>query len=240
MKLSDAIPADWKELLKEEIESDYFADLQEFLDEEWQNEVVYPPKEKIFNALDTTSLENVKVVLIGQDPYHGEGQAHGLCFSVPEGIKIPPSLRNIYKEMRSDLGLNPPDNGYLQTWAEQGVLMINTVLTVRSGQAKSHQKRGWEKFTDAIIRVVNAKANPSVFVLWGNDAIKKQALIDEDRHRVVSSVHPSPLSASRGFLGSKPFSKINQALVELNRQPMQWDSILPEDDSSISQAEFKF
>jgi uracil-DNA glycosylase len=233
MKLADAIPKDWKKLLKTEIESEWFEELQNFLEDEWQNETVYPPPEKIFNALRLTPLSEVKVLLLGQDPYHGEGQAHGLCFSVPDGIKIPPSLRNIYKEMRTDLNINPPDSGNLQAWAEQGILMLNTVLTVRSGEAQSHQKRGWERFTDAVIRQVSDKASASVFVLWGGSAQKKAPLIDDKRHHIICGVHPSPLSASRGFLGSRPFSKINQALLELKREPVVWDSI-------VSQAEFNF
>lgn len=233
MKLTDAIPDDWKELLEDEIESEWFADLQSFLDEEWQNETVYPPAEKIFDALRLTPLSEVKVLILGQDPYHGEGQAHGLCFSVPDGIKIPPSLRNIYKEMRTDLDINPPDSGNLISWAEQGVLMLNTVLTVRSGEAQSHQKRGWEKFTDAVIKQVSDKAKASVFVLWGGSAHKKVPLIDDKRHRVICGVHPSPLSASRGFIGSRPFSGINEALKSLGREPMVWDSI-------VSQTEFNF
>ena len=233
MKLTDAIPEDWKELLKDEIESDWFADLQSFLDEEWQNETVYPPAEKIFDALRLTPLSEVKILILGQDPYHGEDQAHGLCFSVPDGIKIPPSLRNIYKEMRTDLNINPPDSGNLISWAEQGVLMLNTVLTVRSGEAQSHQKRGWEKFTDAVIKQVSDKANASVFVLWGGSAQKKVPLIDDKRHHIICGVHPSPLSASRGFIGSRPFSGINEALKSLGREPMAWDSI-------VSQREFNF
>jgi len=232
MKLVDAIPDDWKKLLKTEIESKWFGELQSFLDEEWQNEIIYPPAEKIFAALSLTPLSEAKVLILGQDPYHGEGQAHGLCFSVPEGIKIPPSLRNIYKEMRADLDINTPDNGCLEAWAEQGVLMLNTVLTVRSGEAQSHQKRGWEKFTDAVIKQVSDKAKASVFVLWGGSAQKKVPLINE-RHQVICGVHPSPLSASRGFLGSRPFSKINEALKSLGREPMIWDSI-------VSQTEFDF
>lgn len=232
MKLTDAIPDDWKKLLKTELESECFGELQEFLDEEWQNETVYPPAEKIFAALSLTPVSDVKILLLGQDPYHGEGQAHGLCFSVPDGIKIPPSLRNIYKEMRTDLNINPPDSGNLKSWAEQGVLMLNTVLTVRSGEAQSHQKRGWEKFTDAVIKQVSAKAKASVFVLWGASAQKKVPLINE-RHHVICGVHPSPLSASRGFLGSRPFSGINEALKSLGREPMIWDSI-------VSQTEFNF
>ena len=233
MKLSNNIPDDWKKLLKTEIESEWFGELQNFLDEEWQNETVYPPAEKIFDALSLTPLSEVKVLILGQDPYHGEGQAHGLCFSVPDGMKIPPSLRNIYKEMRSDLNINPPDNGNLKSWAKQGILMLNTVLTVRSGEAQSHQKKGWERFTDAIIKRVSDKAEASVFVLWGGSAQKKAPLIDKKRHRVICGVHPSPLSASRGFLGSRPFSGINEALNSLDRNPVIWDSI-------VSQAEFNF
>jgi len=233
MKLTDAIADDWKELLKDEIESEWFGELQSFLDEEWQTATVYPPAEKIFDALALTPLSEVKVLILGQDPYHGEGQAHGLCFSVPDGIKIPPSLRNIYKEMRSDLNINTPDSGNLKSWAEQGVLMLNTVLTVRSGEAQSHQKRGWEKFTDAVIKLVSDHARASVFVLWGGSAQKKVPLIDANRHQVICGVHPSPLSASRGFIGSRPFSEINIALNNLGREPMIWDSI-------ISQAEFNF
>jgi uracil-DNA glycosylase len=233
MKLSTAIPEDWKKLLKAEVESDWFAELQNFLDEEWRNEMIFPPPEKIFNALHLTPVAEVRVLLLGQDPYHGEAQAHGLCFSVPEGIKIPPSLRNIYKEMRADLNVSTPDNGCLENWAKQGVLMLNTVLTVRAGEAQSHQKRGWEKFTDAVIKQVNAKSDPCVFVLWGGSAQKKLPLINQERHRVIASAHPSPLSASRGFLGSRPFTKINQALSELGRESIDW---LP----GNSQIEFKF
>lgn len=228
MELINAIPDDWKKLLKAEIESEWFADLRTFLETEWENETVYPPPEKIFSALQLTPLEKVRVLILGQDPYHGEGQAHGLCFSVPREIKIPPSLRNIYKEMRTDLNVCPPENGCLESWAEQGILLLNTVLTVRAGEAQSHQQQGWEKFTDAIIRETSAKANPSVFVLWGGSAQKKLPLIDQQRHRVITSAHPSPLSASRGFLGSRPFSKINEALVELQRPAIKWTSESPQ------------
>jgi uracil-DNA glycosylase len=233
VKLANAIPEDWKKLLKAEIESEYFAKLQAFLDREWKNENIYPPADKIFEALRLTTLSKVKVIILGQDPYHGKGQAHGLCFSVPEGIKIPPSLRNIYKEMRADLGINTPDSGYLESWAKQGILMLNTVFTVRAGEAKSHQKQGWEKFSDALIKQLSDKAKPSAFVLWGGDAQKKASLIDEKRHQVICGVHPSPLSASRGFLGSRPFSQINKALKNLKRENVNWDSI-------VSQTEFSF
>ncbi|MDD5729175.1 MAG: uracil-DNA glycosylase [Victivallales bacterium] len=222
MELANAIPDNWKKLLKAEIESEWFIELQVFLDAEWRRETVYPPREKIFSALRLTPPEAVKVLILGQDPYHGEGQAHGLCFSVPEGVRIPPSLRNIYKEMHTDLKVRPPEHGCLESWARQGVLLLNTVLTVRAGQAQSHQRRGWEKFTDAIIRQVNAQIQPGVFVLWGGPAQKKLPLIDRDRHRVICSAHPSPLSASRGFLGSRPFTKINQALTELRLPPVKW------------------
>ncbi|MDD5598230.1 MAG: uracil-DNA glycosylase, partial [Victivallaceae bacterium] len=208
-------------------------ELQNFLDTEWENETVYPPRGKIFNALSMTPLAKVKVVILGQDPYHGEGQAHGLCFSVPDGVKKPPSLRNIYKEMSADLKINAPDSGCLETWAEQGVLLLNTVLTVRAGQAQSHQKRGWEKFTYAVIKAVSYKAEPGVFVLWGGPARKKAVLIDENRHRIICGAHPSPLSASRGFMGSRPFSGINQALKNLQRKPVVWNS-------AVKQAEFVF
>ena len=233
MNLANAIPKDWRKLLKAEIEAEYFAQLQNFLDDEWQSQSIYPPADKIFEALKLSTLSKVKVIILGQDPYHGEGQAHGLCFSVPEGVKIPPSLRNIYKEMRADLGINTPNSGCLESWAKQGVLMLNTVFTVRAGEAKSHQKQGWEKFSDALIKQVSDKAKPSVFVLWGGDAQKKVGLIDEKRHQVICGVHPSPLSASRGFLGSRPFSRINKALKDLEREKISWDSI-------ISQTEFSF
>ncbi|MFA6716780.1 MAG: uracil-DNA glycosylase [Victivallaceae bacterium] len=233
LKLAEIIPEEWKKLLKNEIESDWFGELQNFLESEWQNETVYPPQEKIFNALGMTPLAKVKVVILGQDPYHGEGQAHGLCFSVPDGVKIPPSLRNIYKEMSADLKINAPDSGCLETWAEQGVLLLNTVLTVRAGQAQSHQKRGWEKFTDAVIKAVSDKAEPCVFVLWGGPARKKNVLIDENRHHIICGTHPSPLSASRGFMGSRPFSGINRALKNLQREPIVWNS-------AAKQAEFVF
>ncbi|MDD5698196.1 MAG: uracil-DNA glycosylase [Victivallaceae bacterium] len=233
MNLAEAIPEDWKRILKSELETAWFAELQTFLDQEWREQTVYPPPEKIFNALRLTPFDQVRVLLLGQDPYHGEGQAHGLCFSVPPGVKIPPSLRNIYKEMQSDLKFIPPDSGCLESWTKQGVLLLNTVLTVRAGEANSHQKRGWEKFTDAVIALVSARTESSVFVLWGGDARKKSALIDEKRHHLICTAHPSPLSATRGFFGSKPFSRINQALRDFNREPIVWNSTVSQAGGKI-------
>jgi uracil-DNA glycosylase len=216
------IPAGWKNVLSEEIEKDYFRRLDEFVSFEYENGTIYPEADNIFTALELTPFDSVKVLLLGQDPYHGEGQAHGLCFSVKPGIKVPPSLRNIYKELSADMNCPLPHHGSLKKWAGQGVLMLNTVLTVRAGLANSHRGRGWEDFTDAVIRAVNAKKSPVVFVLWGNPAKKKLPLIDRDRHHIISSAHPSPLSASRGFMGSRPFSKIN-LLLEKNRDiPVDW------------------
>ncbi|QSH41686.1 uracil-DNA glycosylase [Lentisphaerota bacterium ZTH] len=228
MDLCTAIPENWNALLQQELASDWFAKLQSFLDKEWQSEKIFPPQELIFNALETTSPEKVKVLILGQDPYHNDGQAHGLSFSVPEGIKLPPSLRNIYKEMAADIGITPPVAGNLRSWAEQGVLLLNAVLTVRAHKAASHQKKGWEKFTDAIIEKVNKNCDGVVFVLWGSYAQKKAPLIDENRHYIISSVHPSPLSAHRGFFGSKPFSKINAALERFGRKPVRWDAVSQE------------
>ncbi|MCP3965006.1 MAG: uracil-DNA glycosylase [Lentisphaerae bacterium] len=225
MNLCTAIPENWNALLQQEVASDWFADLQSFLDNEWRCETIFPPRELIFNALSTTSPENVKVLILGQDPYHDDDQAHGLSFSVPQGMKLPPSLRNIYKEMASDVGIEPPTTGNLEPWAEQGVLLLNTVLTVRAHQAASHQKKGWENFTDAVIKKVNDNYSGVVFVLWGSHAQKKIPLIDQSRHCVISSVHPSPLSAHRGFFGSKPFSKVNAALETFGRAPINWSAV---------------
>jgi uracil-DNA glycosylase len=222
LDLKTAIPECWRHLLDDELKTDWFCSLQAFLDDEWQNEQIFPPRELIFNALVSTPPDNVKVFLLGQDPYHDDGQAHGLCFSVPEGMKFPPSLRNIFKELEEDLSAKAPLSGCLQHWAEQGVLMLNTVLTVRAHQAASHQGKGWEQFTDAVIRIVNKKQEPVVFVLWGGHAQKKLSLIDQDRHIVVSSAHPSPLSAYRGFFGSRPFSKINSHLQDAGHEPIDW------------------
>lgn len=222
MSLKNLVPGAWQELLSAEYDKSYFPKLEEFLAEERATQTIYPPEEEVFSALQLTPYENVKVLILGQDPYHGPGQAHGLSFSVKDGIKIPPSLRNMYKELASDLECITPKHGTLTQWAEQGVLMLNAVLTVRHKTPNSHKSKGWEKFTDAIIKQVNAKEDKVVFVLWGGYAKKKARLIDEDRHVIISSAHPSPLSARHGFFGSKPFSKVNAALEEAGREPIDW------------------
>lgn len=213
---------DWNELLKDEFSKDYYLSLREFLKNEYTTKIIYPDKYDIFNALHYTSYKDVKVVILGQDPYHGPNQAHGLSFSVSPGVKIPPSLLNIYKELNSDLGCYIPNNGYLKKWADQGVLLLNTSLTVRAGEANSHKNKGWEIFTDKIISLINEKTDPIVFLLWGNNAINKKKLITNKQHLILSSTHPSPLSASRGFFGSKPFSKINKFLISVNKAPIDW------------------
>lgn len=213
---------DWNELLKDEFSKDYYLSLREFLKNEYTTKIIYPDKYDIFNALHYTSYKDVKVVILGQDPYYGPNQAHGLSFSVSPGVKIPPSLLNIYKELNSDLGCYIPNNGYLKKWADQGVLLLNTSLTVRAGEANSHKNKGWEIFTDKIISLINEKTDPVVFLLWGNNAINKKKLITNKQHLILSSAHPSPLSASRGFFGSKPFSKINKFLVSVNKAPIDW------------------
>ena len=213
---------DWNELLKDEFSKDYYLSLREFLKNEYTTKIIYPDKYDIFNALHYTSYKDLKVVILGQDPYHGPNQAHGLSFSVSPGVKIPPSLLNIYKELNSDLGCYIPNNGYLKKWADQGVLLLNTSLTVRAGEANSHKNKGWEIFTDKIISLINEKTDPVVFLLWGNNAINKKKLITNKQHLILSSAHPSPLSASRGFFGSKPFSKINKFLVSVNKAPIDW------------------
>ena len=213
---------DWNELLKDEFSKDYYLSLREFLKNEYTTKIIYPDKYDIFNALHYTSYKDVKVVILGQDPYHGPNQAHGLSFSVSPGVKIPPSLLNIYKELNSDLGCYIPNNGYLKKWADQGVLLLNTSLTVRAGEPNSHKNKGWEIFTDKIISLINEKTDPVVFLLWGNNAINKKKLITNKQHLILSSTHPSPLSASRGFFGSKPFSKINKFLISVNKAPIDW------------------
>ena len=213
---------DWNEILKDEFSKDYYLSLREFLKNEYTTKIIYPDKYDIFNALHYTSYKDVKVVILGQDPYHGPNQAHGLSFSVSPGVKIPPSLLNIYKELNSDLGCYIPNNGYLKKWADQGVLLLNTSLTVRAGEANSHKNKGWEIFTDKIISLINEKTDPVVFLLWGNNAINKKKLITNKQHLILSSTHPSPLSASRGFFGSKPFSKINKFLISVNKAPIDW------------------
>lgn len=216
------LPASWEQHLHDQTQQPYWRDLEAFVDAERANYTIYPPENHVFTALETTHYDDVKVLLLGQDPYHGAGEAHGLCFSVLPGIKIPPSLKNMYKELKSDLGCPIPNNGYLLPWAQQGVLMLNAVLTVRADTPNSHKNRGWEQFTDAVIRAVNAKSDPVVFVLWGAYAQKKAALIDTSRHTIIQSVHPSPLSAKNGFFGSQPFSKINAALTTAGKSPIDW------------------
>ena len=220
--MTDILKNDWKNYLSSEFEKDYYKNLRKFLVNEYNSTVIYPNMYDIFNALHFTSYADTKVVILGQDPYHGAKQAHGLSFSVNPGVKTPPSLVNIYKELHSDLGCYIPNNGYLKKWADQGVLLLNTVLTVRAGEANSHKNKGWEEFTTKVIKVLNEKETPVVFILWGNNAISKESLITNPKHLIIKSVHPSPLSASRGFFGSKPFSKTNEFLISTNQKPIDW------------------
>lgn len=213
---------DWNPILKSEFKKPYWSALRTFVAQERAAHDVYPPATEEFAALHLTPYADVKVLLLGQDPYHGPGQAHGLCFSVKPPTPPPPSLKNMFKELESDLGITAPGHGSLVHWATQGVLLLNTTLTVRRGQAASHQNRGWEIFTDEVIKAVNRKEQPVVFILWGSAAGKKRALIDTDRHHIVSSVHPSPLSANRGFFGSKPFSCTNELLKLSGQEPIDW------------------
>ncbi len=213
---------DWQSLLGEEIKKPYYLKLRQFLIREYKNEIVYPNKYDIFNALHLTAYSKTKAVIVGQDPYHGPGQAHGLSFSVKAGVKIPPSLRNIYKELREDLGLDIANNGYLVEWAREGVLMLNTVLTVRKGEANSHRNMGWEIFTNKIIELLSDREKPVVFILWGRNAQDKEKLINRERHFIIKAPHPSPLSAHRGFFGSRPFSKTNQYLERLGEEKINW------------------
>lgn len=209
------------EALRDEMAKPYFAELTNFVNEERSRFTVFPPEPDVYTALKLTPRENVRVVILGQDPYHGPRQAHGLCFSVQRGVTVPPSLRNIFQELRDDLGITPPQHGNLEHWAKQGVLLLNATLTVRAGEAGSHQKRGWETFTDRIIELLGAEARPLVFVLWGAYARSKKRLIDS-RHTVIESAHPSPLSAHNGFFGSKPFSRINEALNSFGTESIDW------------------
>jgi uracil-DNA glycosylase len=213
---------DWNPILRAELAKAYWADLQQFVVAERQRSVVYPPHDEVFAAFHLTSFADLKVVILGQDPYHGPQQAHGLCFSVRRGVPVPPSLENIFKELEHDLGCPPPNHGCLEQWARQGVLLLNATLTVRRGRAASHQGRGWETFTDEVLKAVAAKPERVVFILWGSSARRKKALIDTGRHVVIESPHPSPLSASSGFFGSRPFSRANAALVEAGRDPIDW------------------
>ncbi len=220
--MSVNIKNDWMDLLKNEFEKDYYKDLRGFLIREYSSHVVYPDKYDIYNALNFTAYKDVKVVILGQDPYHGPKQAHGLSFSVKPGVPAPPSLLNIYKELRDDLGCYIPNNGYLKKWADQGVLLLNTSLTVRAGEANSHRGKGWETFTDVVISLLNKREKPIVFILWGSNAISKEKLITNSAHYIIKSPHPSPLSASRGFFGSKPFSKTNNFLSSTGQDIIDW------------------
>ena len=216
------IEQSWKTRLQNEFEKEYFINLTNFVKKEYNSFTVYPPGRLIFNAFDKCLFENVKVVILGQDPYHGPGQAHGLCFSVKDGVAFPPSLNNIYKEIHNDPGTSMPDSGNLERWAEQGVLLLNATLTVRAGQAGSHQNKGWELFTDEVVRLVANEKSHVVFILWGSYAQRKGETIDRAKHLVLESPHPSPLSASRGFFGNKHFSKANTYLVEHGMEPVEW------------------
>lgn len=213
---------DWDAKLKEEFEKPYYQALRQFLIQEYNHYTIYPPKEDLFNALRVTSFADTKVVILGQDPYHGPNQAHGMAFSVNPGIQTPPSLQNIYKELQESLGCFIPDNGYLMHWAQQGVLLLNTVLTVRAGTPQSHQNQGWEQLTDRIIQLLNEKDETVIFLLWGTPAKKKQSLITNPKHVVLTAVHPSPLSAYRGFFGCGHFKKVNEILESQGRAPIDW------------------
>ncbi len=220
--MENILQNDWGPLLGSEFEKEYYQALANFLKEEYEEHVIYPKKEDIFNALQYTSYENTKVVILGQDPYHGPNQAHGLSFSVQPGIKTPPSLLNMYKELRDEYGYEIPNNGYLVKWAEQGVLLLNTVLTVRQGEANSHKGKGWEHFTDRVIELLNEREKPVIFILWGRHAQAKKKLITNTNHHIIESVHPSPLSARRGFFGSKPYSKVNEILSNMDEKEIDW------------------
>jgi uracil-DNA glycosylase len=223
MRTNTLLKNDWKEQLGAELKKSYFQDLLRFLENEYETAVVYPAKEDIFSALDATPYQDVKVVILGQDPYHGPNQAHGMSFSVKPGVPIPPSLRNMFKELEADLEIPFPTHGYLKRWADQGVLLLNTVLTVKRGEANSHKGKGWETFTDRVIAKLNERESPVIFVLWGKPAQQKRKLIDETKHHILTAVHPSPLSAHRGFFGSKPFSTINQLLTQMDKEEINWE-----------------
>jgi uracil-DNA glycosylase len=220
--MKDRLPADWKKVLKDVLASPEFAELEAFVAEERREHTVYPSEEDLFSAFRLTPYDKVKVLLLGQDPYHGPGQAHGLAFSVKPGVKPPPSLVNVFKELQSDLGVPKPRDGSLIPWAEQGVLLLNAVLTVRQGEPNAHEGHGWERFTDAVIQRVSDEPEPVVFLLWGSYAQKKEALIDTSRHVILKAPHPSPLSAKKGFFGSRPFSRTNEALKKHGREPIDW------------------
>lgn len=220
---TDNIPSSWNSVLEPEFAKPYWSDLARFVDGERDAHTVFPPDADVLNSLRLTPYDNVRVVILGQDPYHDDGQAHGLAFSVRPGIKPPPSLANIFRELATEIAdFKIPNNGYLAPWASQSVLLLNTVLTVRAHEPNSHRGKGWEQFTDAVIRAVSAKTSPVVFVLWGGPAQKKETLIDTSRHAVLKSAHPSPLSARNGFFGSRPFSQVNALLQEWGQEPIDW------------------
>ena len=220
--MNNILTNSWNDILKDEFDKDYYKKLRSQLINEYNEHTIYPDKHDIFNALNYTDFKDVKVVILGQDPYHAPNQAHGLSFSVKPRVKTPPSLKNIFKELHDDLGCYVPNNGYLKKWSDQGVLLLNTVLTVRAGNANSHKGLGWELFTNKIISSLNDSKHPIVFMLWGNNAISKKKLITNPDHYIIESVHPSPLSAHRGFLGSKPFSKANNFLISKGEKPIDW------------------
>lgn len=223
VKVKKILQNDWQPLLEKEFQQDYYLRLRQFLKQEYMTKTIYPHMNDIFNALHFTPYKEVKAVILGQDPYHGPGQAHGLSFSVKPEVTIPPSLRNIYKELHHDVGCPIPNHGYLAKWAQQGVLMLNTVLTVRNGQAHSHRGKGWEKFTDKVINLLSEREDPIVFILWGRPAQSKISLIRTDRHYIIQSPHPSPFSANRGFFGSRPFSRTNVFLQKIGKKEIDWE-----------------
>lgn len=220
-QLSNRLLGDWSDIIETEMKQPYFTDLKAFVDDAYTSSTVYPARQDMWNAFVYTKFKDVNCVILGQDPYHGPNQAHGLSFSVQDGVRFPPSLRNIFQELADDIGCPPPKSGNLEKWARQGVLLLNTALTVEAGKAGSHRGQGWETFTDTIIHELGQREEPIVFILWGNDAKKKQALIGE-QHLILTSVHPSPLSAHRGFFGSKPFSQVNAKLSEWGREKIDW------------------
>lgn len=213
---------DWDDILEEEMKQPYFQELMNWLDTEYEEHTIYPPRDLLFQAFRLTPYAEVKAVILGQDPYHGAGQAEGMSFSVQPGVKVPPSLRNIYIELKEDVGVETPNHGSLVSWGQHGVLLLNTALTVRAGQPASHRGKGWERFTDAVIRLLNERKEPMVFLLWGNHAAEKQVLINTDHHLVIRSAHPSPFAARKGFFGSRPFSQTNQFLEKHQIEPIDW------------------
>src|SRR5262245_25246258 len=217
----EQLPKDWRSILSAEFDKPYFKELREFVEGERAKHTIFPPEEDVFSAFRATPFDKVKVLLLGQDPYHGEGQAHGMCFSVRPGVRPPPSLVNMFRELHTDIGCKVPNHGCLETWAERGVMLLNAVLTVRAHEPNSHKDRGWEKFTDAVIKALNDRKKPVVFALWGAYAQKKAKLVTNEQHRVQKAAHPSPLSAAK-FLGSKPYSAINAALAEVGQTPIDW------------------